>query len=78
MHNKEAFYSSVSTEDITDVDYQHGKRVFQNVNNKHLGDTMICVFKVITYCLQIYLRILEINLLKYMSFILLILYLHLD
>ena len=33
---------------------------------------MICMFKVIHYYLQIYLRILEINALKYMSLILLI------
>ena len=36
---------------------------------------MICTFKVVHYYLQMYLRILEINALKYMSLILLIFYL---
>ena len=25
-------------ENITNVDYRHGKRVFKNLNNKNLGD----------------------------------------
>ena len=36
--DKEAFYSSLNMEDITDVDYRHAKRVFKNLNNKSLGD----------------------------------------
>ena len=36
--DKEAFYSNLNTEDITDVDYRHGKRVFKNLSNKNLGD----------------------------------------
>ena len=36
--NKKVFYSSLNTENITDVDYRHAKRVFKNLNNKHLGD----------------------------------------
>ena len=35
---KEAFYSSLNMEDITDVNYRHAKRVFKSFNNKHLGD----------------------------------------
>ena len=35
---KEAFYSSLNMEDITDVDYRHAKKVFKNINNKNLGD----------------------------------------
>ena len=38
LPDKEAFYSSLNMEDITDVDYRHPKRVFQNLNNKNLGD----------------------------------------
>ena len=38
LPDKEAFYSSLNMEDITDVDYRHAKRVFQNFNNRHLGD----------------------------------------
>ena len=36
--NKEAFYSSLNMEDITDVDHRHAKRVFKNLSNKNLGD----------------------------------------
>ena len=38
LPNKEAFYSSLNMEDITDVDYRHAKRVFKNFSNKNLGD----------------------------------------
>ena len=38
MPDKEAFYSSLNTELITDVDYRHAKRIFKNFNNKNLGD----------------------------------------
>ena len=36
--DKEAFYSNLNMEDITDVDYRHGKTVFEYLINKHLGD----------------------------------------
>ena len=36
--DKEAFYSSLNMEDITDVDHRHAKRVFKSLNNKNLGD----------------------------------------
>ena len=35
---KEAFYSSLNKEDITDVDHRHAKRVFKKFNNENLGD----------------------------------------
>ena len=38
LPDKEAFYSSLKMEDITDVDYRHPKRVFKNLSNKDLGD----------------------------------------
>ena len=38
LPDKEAFYSSLNKEDITDVDHRHAKRVFQKLNNKNLGD----------------------------------------
>ena len=34
----EAFYSNLNVEDITDVDYRHGKTVFEYLINKNLGD----------------------------------------
>ena len=38
LPDKEAFYSGLKMEGITDVDYRHAKRVFKNFNNKNLGD----------------------------------------
>ena len=35
---KEAFYSSLNIEDITEVDHRHAKRVFKSLGNKNLGD----------------------------------------
>ena len=36
LPDKEAFYSSLNMEDITD--HRHAKRVFKCLNNKNLGD----------------------------------------
>ena len=33
-----ALYSNLNMEDITDVDYRHGKKVFEYLINKDLGD----------------------------------------
>ena len=43
LPDKEALYSSLNMEDITDVDHRHAKRVFNEIalkspNNKNLGD----------------------------------------
>ena len=38
LPDKEAFYSNLNIEDITDVDYMHGKAVFEYLINKNLGD----------------------------------------
>ena len=38
LPDEEAFYSSLNMEDITEVDHRHAKKVFKNLNNKHLGD----------------------------------------
>ena len=38
LPDKEAFYSNLNMEDITDVDYRHIKRVFKNLSNKNLCD----------------------------------------
>ena len=34
LPDKEAFYSRLNREDITDVDHRHAKRVFKKLNNK--------------------------------------------
>ena len=65
-------------EEITDVDYMHAKKYLKSLTIKILVIIMIYKFKVIHYYLLIYLRILEINVLKYMKLILLLFYLHLD
>ena len=38
LPDKEAFYSSLYMEDITDDDQRHAKRVFKNLSNKSLDD----------------------------------------
>ena len=38
LPDKEAFYSNLNMENITDVDYRHGKTVFEYLINKNLGD----------------------------------------
>ena len=38
LPDKEAFNSNLNMEDITDVDYRHGKTVFEYLINKNLGD----------------------------------------
>ena len=38
LPDKEAFYSNLNMEDITDVDYRHGKTTFEYLINKNLGD----------------------------------------
>ena len=38
LPDKEAFYSSLNMEDITDVEHRHAKRVFKNLRNKNLGN----------------------------------------
>ena len=54
-------------QDITDFDHRHAKRVFKNLSNENLSIIIICMSKVITYYLQMYLKILGTNLLKYMN-----------
>ena len=38
LPDKENFYSNLNMEDITDVDYRHGKTVFEYFINKNVGD----------------------------------------
>ena len=38
LPDKEAFNRNLNMEDITDVDYRHGKTVFEYLINKNLGD----------------------------------------
>ena len=38
LPDKEAFYSNLNMEDITDVNHRQAKRVLKNLSNKNLGD----------------------------------------
>ena len=78
LPDREAFYSNLNMEDITDFDYRHGKKVFENLINKNLGDYHDLYVQSDNYCLQKFLKILETCVLKYMNLILLNFYLHLD
>ena len=72
--DREAFYSSLNMEDITGDDYRNAKRVLKYLyaKNKNLGVYHDSMLRVIRYWLQMYLRTLEINVLRYMNWILLI------
>ena len=38
LPDKKAFYSNLNMNNITDVDYRHGKKIFKKFKLKHLGD----------------------------------------
>ena len=57
-------------EDLTDADYAHAKGVCKNFKIKSLGEYHDLYVQVIDYCYLIYLRSLEICVLKYMDLIL--------
>ena len=75
---KEAFYSELNLENITDKDYEHVKQVWEAFERKNLGEYMIYMFIAIHFCFLMYLKTLEIIVLKYMNLILLIFCLHQD
>ena len=74
---KEDFHSELTLEDISDKDYAHAQKVF-NEHCTEMGDYHDFMFKLIHFYLQMFLKNLETNALKYMDLILLIFYLHLD
>ena len=59
LPDKEAFYSNLNMEDITDVDYKHAKIVFKNLINKNLGDYHDLYVQSDTLLLPDVLKILE-------------------
>ena len=69
---------TLNLEDITDKDYEHAQKVWEVFEIKILASIMTYMFKAIHYCLQMYLRTLEICVLKCMSLILPSFYLHRD
>ena len=82
LPDKEAFYSSLNMEDITDVDCRHAKIVFNGVTLKILNNNLddyhdLYVQSVILLLADVFEN-LETCVLKYMSQILLIFYQHQD
>ena len=57
---KEAFYSNLNLEDISDEDYVYAQKVWDVFEIKNLVEYHTCMLKVIHFCLQMYLKILEI------------------
>ena len=78
LPEKEAFYSSLNMEVITDVDYIYAKGVYKEFNNKSLGDYHGLYVQSDTSLLANLVENLELNVLKYMKLILLNFYQHLD
>ena len=65
LPNKGALYSSLSIEDIRNVDYRDTNRVYKKINIKSLDEYHDLYVK--HFCFQIYLRILETCVIIYMS-----------
>ena len=68
---EKAFYSELNEEGISDADYACVEKVWEIFKIKNLG-IMICMLNAAHYCLQMFLKILEISVIKYMDLILLI------
>ena len=66
-------FNVTSLPNIMDKDYNHAQKVFEE-----FGDYHGFYIQTDNYCLQMFLKNLEIRALKYMDLILLISYLHLD
>ena len=77
LPEKENFYSHFNMEDITDADYMHTKRVFKNFEIKKLGDYHNSyVQSDLLLSADVFENFRNIFVLKYMSLILLIFFLH--
>ena len=67
LPDKEAFYSSLNMENITDVDYRDADKVFKKFKFKSLGDYYDLCIQSDTLQLSYILGALETNVLKYMN-----------
>ena len=74
---KKYFYSELNLEDISDKDYLHAQKVFEELY-KDIGDCHDLYVQTDTLLLADVFKNLETQALKYMDLILLISYLHLD
>ena len=77
LRNKKAFYSKLHLEDITDEDCIHAQKVFKEFTLKNLGKYHDLYVQSDTLFLTDVFEHFR-NVLKYMSLIVLIFYLHLD
>ena len=75
LQYKESFYNNLHLENITDEEYTHAQKVCEVFKIKNLGECHDLYVQATHYCLQLNLKILEINTQKYMNSILLISYL---
>ena len=78
LPDKKAFYSELYLEDITDKDYTHAQKVFEEFNLKNLSDYHDLYVQSDTLLLTDVFETLEASVLKYMNLTLLILYHHQD
>ena len=74
---KKDCYSELNLEDITDKDYDHAQKLFEEYCTD-MGNYHDFMFKLIHYCLRMFLKNLETNAFSYMDSILLISSLLLD
>ena len=72
--NKESFYSNLNMENIDDIVNRHGDNVFKRSKLKNLGEYHDLYVQRILYYLLMYLKTLEILVLKCMNLILLLSY----
>ena len=77
LPNKEAFYSNLNMEDITDTDYIHANKVFNEFKLKHLGEYHDLYVQSDTLLLaDVFENFRNMCIMKYINLILRISYLH--
>ena len=75
LPDKKDFHSKLNSEDISDYDYEHAKKVWNVFEIKNVGEYHDLHVQTDALLLVMYLKILEINTSKHMSLIHYILYL---
>ena len=78
LPDKKGFYSELILEDITDEDYIHAQKVFEELKIKKVGEYNDLPVQSDTLFLADVFQNFRINVLKYLSLILLIFHLHLN
>ena len=78
LPSTESFYSNLNMENIDDIDYRHGNNVFRRFKLKNLGEYHDLYIQSNTLLLVMYLKTLEIHVLKCIIWILLISYRYQD